>query len=577
MKNSRGLAFSLLVIIFTSVAPKVQAIEQYEASWRISNSEFPETSFTLWPTNMAGGQAFRTVYPICTVENTTDCIKSVEYQNDQNIWIAGRLLTYLPVDEDYETVPGKLAFKITEKVYSENPVKNSILPKSARSSVWSFPGITHSGGSEFLLTFQTFRSGTDTQLIPATSPTEISIVPISSFIQSVSKSEIDSLMPYSALISEAGPNSKCYYDPTLVKKYCTTRENFTNFKPIRVIVNLNKHADIFASIDWFTARTQDTGILVRKLVDGTSELTFQGIPISINSAVSYRPATVENYILGRKIMNIGFEAMALPGTKPAQLDLNQTKCFNPIPSNWIPECSTFADMTLHTMVSAEDPSGFITWRELEKYFPILPKDPVTVWNFKTMNPAGQDYLDLNRCSSHSEPSGVLSSNATLLVPSPPKWNKENQSLDYNLASTHLDANGRVVTGFYELRVSEKVAKCLWGDDLSQAKVQIQVVSSTDNSVQSLEVSTLQIKDGYINFRASGFHYSANKVELKIIGAKKVEASSLISESKTVEVPSSPKSQVIKQNVITSILCTKGKLTKKVTSVQPKCPAGYKKK
>jgi hypothetical protein len=28
---------------------------------------------------------------------------------------------------------------------------------------------------------------------------------------------------------------------------------------------------------------------------------------------------------------------------------------------------------------------------------------------------------------------------------------------------------------------------------------------------------------------------------------------------------------------TTIVCTKGKLTKRVTAVKPKCPAGYKKK
>ena len=28
---------------------------------------------------------------------------------------------------------------------------------------------------------------------------------------------------------------------------------------------------------------------------------------------------------------------------------------------------------------------------------------------------------------------------------------------------------------------------------------------------------------------------------------------------------------------TTITCTKGKLTKKVTAIKPKCPAGYKKK
>ena len=579
MKLVRSLLSFLLAATCTCILPSANAAEQYIATWNLSNSGIPEPYFSLWPSRMAGGQAFRGVFPACTTADTTDCIKSIEYQDSQSNWIKGQLDSYFPVEEDNESIPGKNAYKLTESIYSENPVKDSILPKSARSSIWTFPGIEHSGGSKFLVTFTIFRGGNDKQLLPSTAPTEISIVPISDSIQSISKAELDERMPYLSLIGEPNSKTRCYYDPSVLKKYCTKREEFTNMKPIRITVNFKKHLDIFQIVDWFTARNQNTEISMKKLVDSSADLTFQGIPISINSAESFRPATVENYILGRKIMNIAFEATQQPGIKPYSFDLSQTKCFNPTPYNWIPNCSEFADMTLHGGGSTEDASGYFTWRELEKYFPILPKDTVTVWNFKTMNPAGQDFLDLLRCSSRTEPSGVLSSNASLLVPSPPKWNKENESLDYNLASTHLDTNGKVVTGFYELRVSVLVAKCLWGNDLSKAKAQIQILSASDNTVQSVEVSTLEIKDGYISFRASGFHYSANEIKLKIIGAKNLQ----ISESTTSTNSASPSATpavtapAVKPNVKRTITCVKGKLSKKVTAVKPTCPTGYKKK
>ena len=574
----------IFVSMYIGISP-VQAANEYIATWSLSNSGIPESDFSLWPSRMAGGQAFRGVLPACTAADPTDCIKSVEYQDLQSNWIKGQLESYFPVEEDNETIPGKNAFKFTESIYSENPVKDSILPKSARSSLWTFPGIEHSGGSKFLLTFTIFRSGNDKQLLPSTAPTKISIVPISDSIQSISKAELDERMPYLSLISEPNSKTRCYYDAVALKKYCTQREDFTNLKPIRLTVNFKKHLDIFQIVDWFTARNQNTEISMKKLVDGSADLTFQGIPISINSAESYRPATVENYILGRKIMNIAFEATQQPGIKPYSFDLTQTKCFNPTPYNWIPNCSEFADMTLHGGGSTEDASGYFTWRELEKYFPILPKDTVTVWNFKTMNPAGQDFLDLLRCSSRTEPSGVLSSNASLLVPSPPKWNKENESLDYNQASTHLDTNGKVVTGFYELRVSALVAKCLWGNDLSNAKAQIQIFSASDNAVQSIEVSTLEIKDGYISFRASGFHYSANQIQLKIIGARQVQIPEDASTNNLANPPSvakitpsrTPKIAIATPKKMNTITCVKGKLSKKVTAVKPTCPTGYKKK
>jgi hypothetical protein len=45
----------------------------------------------------------------------------------------------------------------------------------------------------------------------------------------------------------------------------------------------------------------------------------------------------------------------------------------------------------------------------------------------------------------------------------------------------------------------------------------------------------------------------------------------------VEPPKEAAKPVAKPAPKASIICVKGKVTKKVTSVKPKCPAGWKKK
>ena len=109
---------SLLVVVFLMIqgigVSFANNVDQYSSSWKVSNSDFPEPSFTLWPTRMSGGQAFRGVFPACTSTETRDCIKSVGYQDAQSRWIEGKLESYFPVDEDFETLPGKTSFKITE-------------------------------------------------------------------------------------------------------------------------------------------------------------------------------------------------------------------------------------------------------------------------------------------------------------------------------------------------------------------------------------------------------------------------------------------------------------------------------
>jgi hypothetical protein len=67
-------------------------------------------------------------------------------------------------------------------------------------------------------------------------------------------------------------------------------------------------------------------------------------------------------------------------------------------------------------------------------------------------------------------------------------------------------------------------------------------------------------NGYVYFRAAGFHYSVPKIKVSVIDA----------------VPT-PKATTAASKKMSTITCVKGKLSKKVTAVSPKCPTGYKKK
>jgi F0F1-type ATP synthase membrane subunit b/b' len=55
---------------------------------------------------------------------------------------------------------------------------------------------------------------------------------------------------------------------------------------------------------------------------------------------------------------------------------------------------------------------------------------------------------------------------------------------------------------------------------------------------------------------------------KIIADARIEAERILSEAKAAAAAIAKR---------TTIVCIKGKVTKKVTAIKPKCPAGYKKK
>jgi CRISPR/Cas system type I-B associated protein Csh2 (Cas7 group RAMP superfamily) len=111
----------------------------------------------------------------------------------------------------------------------------------------------------------------------------------------------------------------------------------------------------------------------------------------------------------------------------------------------------------------------------------------------------------------------------------------------------------------ELKVKGNRARDWWGIDPAIAAGYAKVeVSYQDGTKKVATVSAnYDAKNDWINLRAYGFTYSSPQLAVSF----KAPAQA----TKTVPVKK------------TTITCVKGKVTKKVTAVKPKCPTGYKKK
>jgi hypothetical protein len=152
--------------------------------------------------------------------------------------------------------------------------------------------------------------------------------------------------------------------------------------------------------------------------------------------------------------------------------------------------------------------------------------------------------------------GAVNSNATLYQQTPPTWDNENKTFTFKVASPHLDATGKPNKGFYTLHIPVEQAKCRWGEDASLPQAQVQVINQDGSSSITTAVATTQ--NGMLKFNIAGFGYSAPSIRIKM--SKKAFS---------MTIPDIAKS--------TTITCVKGKVTKKIKAVAPKCPAGYKKK
>lgn len=178
----------------------------------------------------------------------------------------------------------------------------------------------------------------------------------------------------------------------------------------------------------------------------------------------------------------------------------------------------------------------------------------TTWAFKAMN-YGQNSSDVQKCSDNTgNVAGLVTTNALTYLPGPPTFDKESQSLTYKVASPHYEANGSLASGSYDLSMRSDIARCLYG--FSSAPIKAEISITSDEGEKKVATTIVNEKNGWLYLSAKGFTFSSPTINVKL------------SQEKIV-------TPVAKQKV--TISCVKGKTTKKVTAVSPKCPAGYKKK
>jgi hypothetical protein len=161
--------------------------------------------------------------------------------------------------------------------------------------------------------------------------------------------------------------------------------------------------------------------------------------------------------------------------------------------------------------------------------------------------------------------GVVTTNSTTYSEGPPRF--IDGTLNYKVASTHFNPDGTEFKGTYNLVMRSDVARCLYKFSKAPLSASIQVVS--DNGQTSVATTIFGEKNGWVELAAYNFGFSAPTVSVKLTQEPEV----VVAPTPT-PTPTASANPVVKKVTIT---CIKGKTSKKVTAVKPKCPTGYKKK
>jgi hypothetical protein len=168
----------------------------------------------------------------------------------------------------------------------------------------------------------------------------------------------------------------------------------------------------------------------------------------------------------------------------------------------------------------------------------------TYWTIQSVTMGNEN----NCLNDKSKVIGIVTTNSMGYEGGSPSFS--NGTLSYKVSGMHYSADGSTLArGTYDLVMRSEVARCLYGFSSAPVSASVSITGSDQTSIATTLVSE---KDGWLKLAAYGFNFSNPVIKVKITQQPKV----------------------VKK---TSVICAKGKQSKTITAVNPKCPKGYKKK
>jgi hypothetical protein len=516
----------------------------------------------------AGQYGLQISLPVCENTSDADCISTLMYSDDSGKVIKGEFDSYLPIIWDgffagcevNGCAPTTPPWKFSKgKVATKADLPRRI-PVGSKPSLWTFPGLRHSGGDKYLASF-VIQGGMSNQSAPldkdsiaswAGGAISIEITPV--IVESDAKWESIDPWAKSNAIPQVGlwneTNLWCFSGEQSGDLYCVRRVTENSTRTFELKAKLNFLVDAFSSHGFMVSRTLGARASSKKS-SNLLEVSFSGSTSPVSSAIGYLSRNEFGF---REMIKATNQSYRESGVTNPQLDETQLSGCDPKSKG---NCIDFQNWLTNANGQSEDgsaPGAIGSWSSYAKVIDFKPVRSASNWFFRSAGILSADFAWLTSCKKEVGVSGVISSNATVMRPTPPSWNPQEQSLDFKIGSPHLDESGKVSSGFYNLAISEAVAKCLWGKDVTAAKAKISVIN--DAGEVKIFTSSVNVANGYLNFQVAGFTYSVNRISVAF--------------DKVSTITNSP------QPKLKTIFCKKGKIIKTVSNKSPKCPTGFKK-
>jgi hypothetical protein len=475
---------------------------------------------------------FDAILPKCVNETDTNCVEEISAISANGDEKRASYIRNLP-DAGFTDFPAA-------------PSRN--LPQGSSPSLWKIPGVLNGGGTDEYLVNFTLRGGVSNK------QDKFSFYSYSSFISPVTikpgrygrfqKLDARGKDPVACvqlalacggeMLHRSADNVKIC--ASIEEGACAAKQSFPSGYRFKLKVRLST-----SPTGWIHGRIKSPEVSITKVNSGV-ELSISGEPvvvpvIGVTEPYASLPENMRAFYKKQSGMSYGEQG---PTGRRNQLSM-------PAPDNQ----ETFMEYALwnnYIKDKANASPGFWTARSLD-----VPSS------------SAQCFKDSSKFI------GVVTTNAMMYSGGPPSFNKELGTLEYKVGAPHLTSKGEVFKGSYDLQVSSEVARCLYNFTSAPIQASISIVNETGEA--SVATTVVNEKNGWLRLAAYGFTFSNPTVKVKLSQEKEVPVSN---PTPTPSATPSASSKPAAAKRI-SITCVKGKTTKKVTAVNPKCPTGYKKR
>lgn len=491
---------------------------------------------------------FRAIIPFCQSATDMNCIEEVGAVKEDGSKVVGEFKQYFPLKAQNEFVG--------------NP--DYQLPSGTSGSIFTLPNLAHKGGELYFASFEmtgfvekSNKRSTTTGFSARITPVQLQSAPLTTR----TCGETSTVCPDAGyafnVITKKWGNQASGFDgihscaATSAKDdMCAQRFSFPENLRLYMKVKLN-----LTPSGWLHGRFADPTVDI-STVDRVTRISVEALPVRV-------PIIYKSYLW----KDLPGAIKSAYNEQTGDFQLGSSGSFTRIPGSW-----GETDPLKRHRISSPSPSGATGIEELKTWL-IDVEDKATampsMWSVRTLRE--DEKSGSNKCfESATQLTGLVTTNATQYSAGPPTFDKAEGTLVYKVAAPHYSSNGDVFKGRYNLTMRSDIARCVYGFTKAPIKAELSIVSA-DGSPQ-VATTILGEKNGWVFLSAANFEFSAPIIKAKLTQEVVVEPTPTTTPTPTATPTVKP--VVAKKSTIT---CVKGKTTKKVTAVKPKCPTGFKKK